>query len=102
MSVYSSTAAVTDPTSTFATGLPVVTPADPNNPIGALAAVGFDFQIPYVHQFNLTFQRELPLGLVGAVSYVGQRGRKQFFPNSSPDLNAPPPGNPSTVAQRLH
>jgi len=100
VSLYSSVAAVTVPTSTFANGLPVVTPADPNNPIGALAAVGFDFQIPYVHQFNVTLQRELPLGLVGGVSYVGQRGKKQFFPNSAPDLNAPPPGNPATVAQR--
>jgi outer membrane receptor protein involved in Fe transport len=100
VSLYSSVAAVTVPTSTFADGLPVLTPADPNNPIGALAAVGFNFQIPYVHQFNLTAQRELPLGLIGSVSYVGQRGKKQFFPNSSPDLNAPAPGNPATVAQR--
>jgi len=101
VSLYSSVAAVTIPTSTFATGLPPVVPSDPANPIGTINAVGMsNFEVPYVHQFNLNLQRELPLGLVGAVSYVGQRGEKQFFPNQSPDLNAPAPGNPATVASR--
>jgi len=72
--------------------LPLVTPSDPSNPIGTLNAVGMsNFEVPYVNQFNLNLQRELPLGLVSAVSYVGQRGNKQFFPNQSPDLNAPAP-----------
>lgn len=100
ISLYSSVSAATTPTFTLAEGLPPVVAADPLNPVGSLNAVGFDFQIPYVHQFNVTLQRELPLRLVGSISYVGQRGKKQFLPNSSPDLNAPLAGNPSTVQQR--
>jgi outer membrane receptor protein involved in Fe transport len=101
VSLYGSVAAVTTPTAGFATGLPHVVPSDPSNPIGTINAVGMsNFEVPYVHQFNLNFQRELPLGMVAAASYVGQRGEKQFFPNQSPDLNAPAPGNPATVAAR--
>jgi outer membrane receptor protein involved in Fe transport len=100
ISLFSSVPAAITPTANIADALPEVVPADPSNPVGSLNAFGFDFQIPYVHQFNVTLQRELPLRLVGSVSYVGQRGEKQFLPNSSPDLNAPTPGNPGTVQQR--
>ena len=84
----------------IATALPPFVPADPNNPSGNIAATGFDGSVPYVHQFNVTVQRELPLGFVGGVSYVGQRGKDQYFPNNGPDFNSPLPGNPQTVQAR--
>jgi hypothetical protein len=74
-------------------GMPTtLTPDDPMNPRGRQNATGFDFQVPYVQQFNLTLQRELPMQLVASVSYVGSLGRKQFFPDLSPDLNQPAAG----------
>ena len=81
-------------------GLPPVVPSDPAHPAGTINAVSFNFQVPYIHQFNLTVQRELPLRLVSTVSYVGQLGRKQFFPNASVDYDLPGPGNVTTIDAR--
>ncbi|MBI4165347.1 MAG: TonB-dependent receptor [Acidobacteria bacterium] len=83
-------------------GMPAFyTPDDPTNPSGQINAVDFHFPIPYVQQFNLTLQRELPLGLVGSVAYVGLLGRNQAFVGQTGfDLNEPYPGPPSTVQQR--
>jgi hypothetical protein len=35
-------------------------------------------KLPTVHQWNLSVQRELPLGLVGEVAYIGRRGTRLF------------------------
>jgi hypothetical protein len=83
-------------------GLPPPVPTDPNNPTGSLSAVAFNLQIPYLHQYNLTIQRELPLGLVLTVSYVGILERKgQSVSNGAggPNIDAPPPG-PGAVNPR--
>jgi hypothetical protein len=81
-------------------GLPPVTPSDPTDPAGTINAVSFKFEVPYIHQFNLTVQRELPFELIATVSYVGQLGRKQFFPNSSVNYNLPAPGDVTTIDAR--
>jgi hypothetical protein len=36
-----------------------------------------DFETPYVDQFSVGIQRELPWGITGEVSYAGSRSRKQ-------------------------
>jgi hypothetical protein len=99
VSLYGSPNAVTLPITTIADALPPLAAADPANPIGGISAIGADGDVPYVHQFNVTVQRDM--GVVAAsLSYVGQRGKKQYFPNSAPDFNAPSPGDPSTLQQR--
>ncbi|MBI4164427.1 MAG: TonB-dependent receptor, partial [Acidobacteria bacterium] len=78
-------------------GMPLTyIPNDPTNPAGVVFGAAFDMEIPYVQQFNLTLQRELPAKLVASVGYVGLLGRK----SGSVDANEPFPGNPATVQQR--
>jgi len=36
-------------------------------------------QLPTVHEWNLSIQRELPWGLVGQASYIGRRGQYLFM-----------------------
>src|SRR5690349_24258951 len=36
-------------------------------------------QLPTVHEWNFTLQRELPWGLVGQASYIGRRGEHLFM-----------------------
>ena len=38
-------------------------------------AVFNDFQTPYIYQYNLTIQRQLPAKVVGSIAYVGSTGR---------------------------
>ena len=47
---------------------------------------------PYVQQYNLTLQRELPLGVVATVSYVGALGRQQYIFNGAVNVDLAPPG----------
>jgi len=71
-------------------GMPLpLTPNSVTNPTGSGTAVRLNYRTPYVEQFNLTVQKELPAKLIGTVSYLGNLGRQQFFPNSGPDLNLP-------------
>lgn len=42
----------------------------------SLGAFDQNIEIPTVHDWNLNIQRELPLGLVAQVGYVGKRGTK--------------------------
>ncbi len=35
-----------------------------------------NLKLPTVHQWNLSLQRELPIGMVGQISYVGRRGMR--------------------------
>jgi hypothetical protein len=39
-----------------------------------VAAFDQNYQLPTVHQWNLSLQRELPLGLVAQAAYIGRRG----------------------------
>ncbi len=38
-----------------------------------------EMQLPTVHEFNFSLQRELPWGLVGQASYIGRRGQYLFM-----------------------
>jgi outer membrane receptor protein involved in Fe transport len=76
-------------------GLPVPSPANPLDPTGNLSAVAFDMVTPYLHQYNLTAQRELPLNIVATLSYVGVLGRKGTAISlgaGGPNVNQPAPG----------
>ena len=48
------------------------------NPTGDLAAVAYDIKVPYVHQFNIALQRELPGKVAAQIAYVGILGREQL------------------------
>ena len=104
-SLLTITESATTPVSTVAkldAGLPFPVPTNPANPTGSLSAVAFNLAIPYMHQYNLTLQRELPLGLVLTVSYVGILQRKgQSVSNGAggPNVDLPPPG-PGAVLPR--
>jgi hypothetical protein len=56
--------------------LPLATSA--TSPTGNLAAVAFDIKVPYVHQFNIALQRELPSNVAAQIAYVGILGRDQL------------------------
>jgi len=61
----------------------------PNNTGIGGATIPFDFNRGYTHSYNLTFQRELPWGLVGEAAYVGNRAIR-FLTNEN--INAAPVG----------
>lgn len=51
----------------------------PTQPLGAAfngGAFDPDLKLPTVHEWSLTIQRELPLGFVGQVGYIGKRGTR--------------------------
>ncbi|MGH9882233.1 MAG: TonB-dependent receptor, partial [Pyrinomonadaceae bacterium] len=52
------------PAAQFYTNSPTLTTFDP------------DFKLPTVHQWSLSFQRELPMGLVMQLAYLGRRGTR--------------------------
>jgi len=99
VSLYTLTASNLTPLNKISDGFPPATPTDPTNPTGSLAAVAFSGATPYVQQFNLTFQRQLPGGFVATVGYVGALGRRQYIFNGSINVNQPPPG-PGSVNPR--
>ena len=76
---------LTDP---FPRNFPIPTP----NP-----AFGFqrDLRTPFLHEFNVTLQRQLGATRVGEVAYVGSRGRSLI---AARDVNQP---RPSTAALNL-
>ena len=78
------------PYNTLAQGLPAPSPlySNVNNPNTIITALGLDFHPSYLHQFNLTAQREAA-GAVMTVSYVGMLGRHLAI--EIPDQNAPLP-----------
>ena len=72
----------------FPRGFPFPTP----NPALAIQP---DLRTPYLHEFNVTLQRQLGPTRVGEVAYVGSRGRNLI---ASRDLNQP---RPSAAPQNL-
>jgi hypothetical protein len=84
----------------FSSGLPYPVPDNPVNPTGGITLNVFSMpnRIPYVEQFNLTFQREIVSGLVWNVSYVGALSRKLAF---VAEIDQAPPG-PGTVQPRRY
>ena len=79
--------------------LPAATSA--TNPTGNLAAVAFDIKVPYVHQFNLALQRELPGNVAAQIAYVGILGREQLVNLPMNGRPLPDPATPGTQQPRL-
>jgi hypothetical protein len=88
-----------NPLNKISDGLPSAVATSPTNPTGNLAGVALDGATPYVQQYNLTLQHELPAGFVVTGGYVGALGRRQYIFNGAVNLNQPAPG-PGTVNPR--
>lgn len=84
------------PANRLSDGLPVPVANSVTNPSGSLSAVAFSGATPYVHQYNVTLQRQLPFGLTATASYVGVIGRDVVL---SVPINDAAPGV-GTVQQR--
>jgi hypothetical protein len=65
-------------------------PAQTLNNAPAVAAFDPQLEIPTVHQWNLTVQRELPYGFVAQIGYVGRRGTRLFRAYDLNQINADP------------
>jgi hypothetical protein len=52
-----------------------------------------------VQQYNFTLQRQLPLGLVATLAYVGALGRRQYIFNGAVNVDLAPPG-PGAILPR--
>ena len=97
VSLYDLTPSTFVPVNRLSEGLPALTPTSALNPTGNLTPVAFDLQVPYVHQFNLTVQRQLPWEVVVTGAVVGSFRRDELF---ALQLNNPPPGPGSVAARR--
>jgi hypothetical protein len=97
VSLYTVTPSTITPINRLSDGLPAAVATDPANPTGTLTPVAWDLKTPYVEQFNLTLQRQLPMDLVGTVSWVAALGRDQ--PIGMP-VNQPLPGPGSLQPRR--
>jgi outer membrane receptor protein involved in Fe transport len=92
VSLYTVNATPLTPLNSLSDGLPLPAATNPANPTGSLTGVAFSGATPYVQQYNLTFQRELPAGMVATVSYVGALGRRQYIFNGAVNVDLAPPG----------
>jgi hypothetical protein len=103
---YVSTLAITPtnitPINSLSDLVPPLTPIDPINLSGPLLAVARNYKTPYVEQFNVTVERQLPKGVVLTTSYVGSLGRRQSGSNASVDLNGAAPGAANVQTRRIY
>jgi outer membrane receptor protein involved in Fe transport len=99
VNLYTVTATPLTPLNRISDGLPPPAPTDPANPTGSLTGVAFSGATPYVQQYNLTLQSEMPFGMVSTVSYVGALGRRQYIFNGGVNVNLASPG-PGTIQPR--
>ncbi|HEU4477596.1 MAG TPA: TonB-dependent receptor [Pyrinomonadaceae bacterium] len=83
----------------FTLGVPSAAPSSqltpPNRPLAVAPSVGaFDpnLQIPTVHEWSLTVQRELPWNFVGQVGYIGKRGTHLYRAYDLNQLRTDQPG----------
>jgi Carboxypeptidase regulatory-like domain len=81
--------------------VPPLTPISVNNLAGPLLAVDRNYKIPYVEQFNVSLQRQLPWGLTLNNAYVGSLGRLQSGSNASVDRNGAAPGAANVQTRRI-
>ncbi|MCA1628999.1 MAG: carboxypeptidase-like regulatory domain-containing protein [Acidobacteria bacterium] len=49
-----------------------------------------EMKVPTVHQWNVSFQRELPGGFVGQMAYVGRAGNRLFMAYNINQINSDP------------
>lgn len=75
-------------------GMPAPLATSAAAPTGNLTVVDFNLKMPYVEQFNLTLQRELPTGFVATVTGVGALTRRSIL---AMDINPAPPQVGSTL-----
>jgi len=99
VSLYTVTPTPLTPINSLSDGLPLPVATSPTNPTGSLSGVAFTGANPYVQQYNFTLQRQLPLGLVATVAYVGALGRRQYIFNGAVNVDLAPPG-PGAVLPR--
>ena len=99
VSLFNLAATPLAPLNKISDGLPAPIPTDPARPTGNLTPVSFSGATPYVHQYNLTLQRELPGRLVATASYAAALGRKQYIFNGAINVNQPDPG-PGAIQPR--
>jgi len=90
------------PINSISDPIPPLTPIDPVNLSGPIAAVAQDYKLPYVLQYNLTVQRQLPLGLVLTTGYAASLGRDQSGSNLNVDRNGAPPGAANVQLRRVY
>jgi len=102
VSLYTVTATPLTTLNRISEGLPLPLATDPANPTGSLTGVAFAGATPYVQQYNLTLQRELPGNLVASVSYVGALGRRQYIFNGGVNVNLANPGPGSIQPRRQY
>ena len=99
VSLYTLNATPLTPVNSLSDGLPAPVATNPANPTGSLTGVSFSGATPYVQQYNLTVQKELPKGWVATASYVGALGRHQYIFNGAVNVDLAPPG-PGTIIPR--
>ncbi len=83
----------------FTLGVPTALPSSqlspPNRVLGVAPSVGaFDpnLQVPTVHEWSLTVQRELPWNFVGQLGYIGKRGTHLYRAYDLNQLRTDQPG----------
>jgi hypothetical protein len=97
---YIITATALSPVNRISDGIPVpLLPQDPANPSGNLISVSPDLATPYLQQYNITLQKELPLNLVATASYAAALGRHMYFVDSPAPVNFAAPG-PGAIQPR--
>ena len=97
VSLFDITPSAFIPVNRLSEGLPTPAPASTTAPTGALAPIDFNIAMPWVHQFNVAVQRELPGQMAATVAYVGVLGRDLVV---SVPVNTPPPGQGAVQARR--
>ncbi len=103
---YISTLSITPtnltPINSISDPIPPLNPVSPVNLSGPLVAVNQNYRAPYVEQFNLTVQRQLPGRFVLTTGYVASLGKRQSGSNTAIDLNGAPPGAANVQTRRVY
>ncbi|MEO5742525.1 MAG: TonB-dependent receptor, partial [Vicinamibacterales bacterium] len=97
VSLFDITPSAFIPINRLSEGLPAPVATSTAAPTGALAPIDFNIAMPWVHQFNVAVQRELPGQMAATAAYVGVLGRDLVV---SIPVNTPPPGQGSVQARR--
>ena len=80
------------PINSISDPVPALVPDSTSNPIGQFWAVDRHYRLPYVEQFNLSVQRQLPYGIVLTTGWVSSLGKRQSGSNNVLPLNGAAPG----------
>jgi hypothetical protein len=80
------------PINSISDPIPALVADSTSNPIGWFWAVDRNYKLPYVEQFNLNVQRQLPFGIVFTTGYVGSLGKRESGSNNVFPRNGAAPG----------